>query len=63
MYEWDFTILWAYRWLFLDGIIMTVSLTVADCRDGRGRADGRPDRGDGHVVRQSHPEILRAGLH
>ena len=32
MYEWDFTILWAYRWLFLDGIIMTVSLTVADCR-------------------------------
>lgn len=29
MYEWDFSVLWTYRWLFLDGIIMTVSLTVA----------------------------------
>lgn len=29
MYEWDFGILWAYRGLFLDGIIMTVSLTLA----------------------------------
>lgn len=29
MYEWDFTILWSYRWLFLDGLLMTVYFTVA----------------------------------
>lgn len=29
MYEWDFSILWAYRWLFLNGLMVTVSLTIA----------------------------------
>ncbi len=29
MYEWDFSILWTYRWLFLEGLGVTVGLTVA----------------------------------
>ena len=29
MYEWDFSIIWSYRWLLLQGIGITVSLTVA----------------------------------
>jgi len=29
MYQWDFSILWTYRWLFLQGLGITVSLTVA----------------------------------
>jgi polar amino acid transport system permease protein len=29
MYEWDFGLLWGYRWLFLDGLWVTVSFTVA----------------------------------
>ncbi len=29
MYEWDFSILWDYRWLFLSGIRLTVAFTIA----------------------------------
>ncbi|MXN17880.1 ABC transporter permease subunit [Pseudooceanicola sp. GBMRC 2024] len=29
MYQWDFSILWTYRWLLLEGLGMTVALTVA----------------------------------
>lgn len=29
MYEWDFSILWEYRWLFLQGLGLTVSFTAA----------------------------------
>lgn len=29
MYEWDFSILWDYRWLFLDGMKLTVGFTIA----------------------------------
>lgn len=29
MYQWDFSILWDYRWLFLQGLEMTVGLTIA----------------------------------
>lgn len=29
MYEWDFSVLWAYRWLMLDGLKMTLVFTVA----------------------------------
>lgn len=29
MYTWDFSILWEYRWLFLQGLGLTVSFTVA----------------------------------
>lgn len=29
MYEWDFSILWDYRWLFLDGMKLTVLFTIA----------------------------------
>jgi polar amino acid transport system permease protein len=29
MYHWDFGILWSYRWLFLDGVGVTVALTAA----------------------------------
>jgi len=29
MYEWDFSALWEYRWLLLDGLGLTVSFTVA----------------------------------
>jgi len=29
MYHWDFSILWTYRWLFLEGLGITVALTVA----------------------------------
>jgi polar amino acid transport system permease protein len=29
MYEWDFSALWEYRWLFLQGLGLTVSFTVA----------------------------------
>lgn len=29
MYTWDFSVLWEYRWLFLQGLGLTVSFTVA----------------------------------
>lgn len=29
MYEWDFSILWEYRWVFLRGVGITVSFTAA----------------------------------
>ena len=29
MYRWDFGILWSYRWLFLDGLGVTVAFTAA----------------------------------
>lgn len=29
MYQWDFSILWDYRWLFLQGLGVTVSFTLA----------------------------------
>lgn len=29
MYEWDFSVLWDYRWLFLSGLKLTVGFTVA----------------------------------
>lgn len=29
MYQWDFGILWSYRWLFLDGLGLTVGFTIA----------------------------------
>lgn len=29
MYEWDFSILWGYRWLFLQGLGVTVAFTAA----------------------------------
>ncbi len=29
MYEWDFSILWDYRWLFLNGVKLTVAITAA----------------------------------
>ncbi|MBE9607084.1 amino acid ABC transporter permease [Acetobacteraceae bacterium H6797] len=29
MYEWDFSIIWSYRWLLLQGMGITVSLTAA----------------------------------
>ncbi|MER5173930.1 MULTISPECIES: amino acid ABC transporter permease [Thioclava] len=29
MYQWDFSILWTYRWLFLEGLGITCALTVA----------------------------------
>ena len=29
MYQWDFSILWDYRWIFLQGLVVTVSFTVA----------------------------------
>lgn len=29
MYEWDFSVLWDYRWLFLNGLKLTVGFTVA----------------------------------
>ncbi|HEY0120953.1 MAG TPA: amino acid ABC transporter permease [Rhizobium sp.] len=29
MYRWDFSILWSYRWLFLQGLGVTVGFTVA----------------------------------
>jgi polar amino acid transport system permease protein len=29
MYTWDFSILWGYRWVFLQGLGLTVSFTVA----------------------------------
>jgi polar amino acid transport system permease protein len=29
MYEWDFSALWEYRWLLLEGLGLTVSFTVA----------------------------------
>ena len=28
MYQWDFGILWSYRWLFLNGLGVTVGFTV-----------------------------------
>jgi polar amino acid transport system permease protein len=28
MYQWDFSILWSYRWLFLDGLGVTVGFTI-----------------------------------
>ncbi|WP_372053222.1 amino acid ABC transporter permease (plasmid) [Tistrella mobilis] len=36
MYEWDFGLLWGYRWLFLDGLWVTVSFTVAIVAGGLG---------------------------
>lgn len=29
MYEWDFSVLWEYRWLFLQGLGLTISFTAA----------------------------------
>lgn len=29
MYHWDFGVLWSYRWIFLDGIGVTVAITAA----------------------------------
>jgi polar amino acid transport system permease protein len=29
MYTWDFNSLWSYRWLFLNGTLMTIYITVA----------------------------------
>jgi len=29
MYQWDFSILWGYRWLLLQGLGMTIAFTVA----------------------------------
>ncbi|PZU83059.1 MAG: ABC transporter permease, partial [Chelatococcus sp.] len=29
MYQWDFSFLWSYRWLFLNGLGITVAFTVA----------------------------------
>lgn len=29
MYTWDFNILWSYRWLFLNGTLMTIAITAA----------------------------------
>ncbi|MET0125103.1 MAG: hypothetical protein ABW209_06340, partial [Pseudomonas caspiana] len=29
MYEWDFSALWEYRWLLLEGLGLTVSFTAA----------------------------------
>jgi polar amino acid transport system permease protein len=29
MYEWDFNILWGYRWLLLEGTLVTIGLTAA----------------------------------
>lgn len=29
MYEWDFGFLWSYRWLFLNGLGVTVAFTIA----------------------------------
>ncbi|KAB0458224.1 Glutamine transport system permease protein GlnP [compost metagenome] len=29
MYEWDFSILWGYRWLLLQGLGVTISFTIA----------------------------------
>ena len=29
MYQWDFGILWSYRWLFLNGLGVTVGFTIA----------------------------------
>ncbi|MBS9722197.1 amino acid ABC transporter permease [Tianweitania sp. BSSL-BM11] len=29
MYNWDFDILWGYRWLFLNGTLMTIAITAA----------------------------------
>lgn len=29
MYQWDFTFLWSYRWLFLHGLGVTVGFTIA----------------------------------
>ncbi len=29
MYKWDFSVLWGYRWLFLQGLGVTVAFTVA----------------------------------
>ncbi|GHD24261.1 amino acid ABC transporter permease [Tianweitania populi] len=28
MYTWDFNILWSYRWLFLNGTLMTIAITA-----------------------------------
>ena len=28
MYTWDYNILWGYRWLFLNGTLVTVALTI-----------------------------------
>jgi len=28
MYEWDFNILWSYRWLMLEGTLVTIALTA-----------------------------------
>ena len=28
MYQWDFGILWSYRWLFLNGLGVTVGFTL-----------------------------------
>lgn len=29
MYQWDFSILWSYRWLFWNGLLVTLAFTVA----------------------------------
>lgn len=29
MYQWDFNILWGYRWLLLEGTLVTIALTAA----------------------------------
>lgn len=29
MYQWDFNILWGYRWLFLEGTLVTIGLTAS----------------------------------
>jgi len=29
MYKWDFSVLWGYRWLFLQGLGVTVAFTIA----------------------------------
>ncbi|WP_293797968.1 amino acid ABC transporter permease [uncultured Bosea sp.] len=34
MYEWDFSILWGYRWLFLQGLGVTVAFTAATIAGG-----------------------------
>jgi polar amino acid transport system permease protein len=34
MYEWDFSILWNYRWLFLQGLGVTVAFTAATIAGG-----------------------------
>ena len=34
MYEWDFSVLWGYRWLLLDGLKMTVFFTIATIAGG-----------------------------